>query len=477
MGPGRRRTTGWSCTALAGVVLMTVGCAEGAVVVPGDVGPERPSAAGVDVALELAKPAAPWVLDGPVDGWTVDAAAWVDGYECASGPGPALYGDPAVADTLDGRTLLVSSSSGSAAIGGPSRRDADESVRVGGYDGWLVHERGRTWVGWEPGPDTVHFVGGRGLTDNEVIAAAQGAILDGTAASIEPDAVPDGLELMLAAGTSDGPRFCGSGGESIRLRNGESDLVVVSVVRADPRLSALWGWWIDDATGTDVRGHPGSVGTLRGSIPTGSAQVWAEDDVVVSVVGAAADVVSQVVAVLRPGNEAEFAAMQDALISPYPTARDVGCPDESAVVSALDVDEAGAPLRWAVALGMSPDDATSDSTACTVFIRPSGRAGGVSESVALRGPEQLSITAALSGSSPRGKLVVGLAPIGAARVVISGAAGTREAVLLDASSGAAVDRPGQPVFGQWFPGADSPPSTYTYTAYDTAGAILDVQEF
>ena len=55
--------------------------------------------------------------------------------------------------------------------------------------------------------------------------------------------------------------------------------------------------------------------------------------------------------------------------------------------------------------------------------------------------------------------------------------GTRDAVLLEPSSGRSVCRPGQPVFGQWFPGARAPGSTTTVTAYDAAGAVLDTSMF
>lgn len=70
-------------------------------------------------------------------------------------------------------------------------------------------------------------------------------------ATIAVDAVPPGLEPLIVGSPQDGP-FTYNVGE--RVRHGDSTTVYLSAVRADPRLSALWGFWADDPSGTMVRG-------------------------------------------------------------------------------------------------------------------------------------------------------------------------------------------------------------------------------
>jgi hypothetical protein len=112
-----------------------------------------------------------------------------------------LYGEPTLADTLDGPVLLVGDSGGSANLGGPP---------------------------WE-----------------------------------RDDALPDGLTPLFVGSPADGP-FAFDVGQRI-VFDGSPDAVSVFAVRAPPRLAALWGFWVDDPVGTPVRGVPGSAGEMRGS--------------------------------------------------------------------------------------------------------------------------------------------------------------------------------------------------------------------
>ena len=118
---------------------------------------------------------------------------------------------PLLADTLDGPVLLVGTSSGSANIGGPPCCLPDErEVDLGGRDGLLIHDADRTWVNVEPGSESDHvqFVVARGVSDDDLIAAAAGADFSTGTATLSEDAVPAGLAPLIAGSPTDGPYTC-----------------------------------------------------------------------------------------------------------------------------------------------------------------------------------------------------------------------------------------------------------------------------
>ena len=117
--------------------------------VPGSVageGPARPPAGGGDLVVDALPLEAPVVLDPVSEGLLLTELSYnrlgsgAD-YDASAGgqePGRAtLYGDPDLADTLDGPVLLVGRSEGSASLAGPEYDAPGEDVDVGGRTGRL----------------------------------------------------------------------------------------------------------------------------------------------------------------------------------------------------------------------------------------------------------------------------------------------------------------------------------------------------
>jgi hypothetical protein len=377
-----------------------------------------------------------------------------------------LYGDPRLADTLDGPVLLVGTSSGSARNGPPYDVPGERAVDLGGRPGRVIPDTDRTWVVID-GNDYLEFVVGRGIGEDELIAAALGADFASAIPTLAPDDVPAGLQPLVAGSPPDG--VWSGVGTYIDLRGGESTSGTVSAVRADPRLAALWGFWIEDPAGTLVRGRPGSAGVLQDRGPTFSsarARVWAEDGMVLSVVlhGAGDEVVDQVVANLRVGTVSEFEVMRREIAERPPTREEAPTfsPDSGFVSGVEGVD------RWSFELYPNPNPGIGDWSAAYFNLTSLGGGGG---SVL---PPPLGEVAVYVG----GSIVGGAAPPGTTRVTVTGPDGsTREAVLSEVGP-----RPGERVWGTFLP--DIPPPTtsstppyvfwsITVTAYDAAGVVLD----
>lgn len=380
-----------------------------------------------------------------------------------------LYGDPSLVDTLDGPVLLVGSSDGSAVIGGPPvGAPGERRVDLGDHkEGWLVHVGDRAWVGIEQtdSQDYVQFVVGRGISDEQLIRAATSADFSTDTATLAPDAVPAGLEALIAGEPPDGPYLYG--GEMLRWRGDPYINVYLHAVRADPRLAALWGFWADDSGGTMVRGQPGSVGDMPGIglLEDARGRVWAEDGMVLSVVasGASEELIDRVVAGLRVGTDAEIEAIRAGLLEREPTAEDAGCTPGALVVSAIEGD-----FRWA--FGLDPDAAFS----CTALISAAQPPTGVSGSFELVPLGQVSATTGGFGGGPDDisyTIVGGVAPPGTARVVIAGPGG----MTLDAVLTATGPRPGERLFGQLFQEVGYGPQSginFRITAFDASGATV-----
>ncbi|MGY1740584.1 MULTISPECIES: hypothetical protein [unclassified Blastococcus] len=433
-----------------------------------DLGPVRPAAGGAELVVDTQPLEAPVLVD-PVPGDLLPTELWYSPPDPGLASGRAtLYGDPALADTLDGPVLLVGTSAGSAAIAGPGHDAPAEQVDLGGRTGRVVRDADRTWVLVE-GNDSVEFVVGRGIGEDELVAAARGADFGSATATLGPDAVPPGLEPLVAGSPPDGP---GAGpGEHVFLV-GDSTWISVVAVRADPRLAALWGFWVDDATGTPVRGRPGSAGVLRGTQlggPEAPGRVWAEDGMVLAAVatldlaGEAGGLLDRVVSGLRVATWAEFEAAREEILERPPTREEVPTlrPD-SGFVSGVD-----GGVRWSFELYPNPCPGMEDWSATYVDLTSGGGGGG---SVL---PPPLGEVAVHVG----GSIVGGVAPPGTARVTVTGPDGsTREAVLSDVGP-----RPGERVWGAFLPDVTSastsptPPYVFwsvTATAYDAAGTVL-----
>ncbi len=381
-----------------------------------------------------------------------------------------LYGDPALPDTLDGPVLLVGSSIGSAVRGGPpDSPEGPRDVDIGDGTGFLVHDGNTTWVALpEFDNDYVAFVIGRGLSDEQMVEAAEAADVSTDTATVAPAGIPAGLEPLLVSSPRDGP-YLGVG-ERLRLGT-DSATIFVSAVKADPRLAALWGFWADDPGGTLVRGQPGSVGQMDGiGLGQGArGRVWAENGVVLSVIayGGSDELIDQVVESLRIGTAAELEAMRLASITREPKPHEVGCPPGALIVSAI-VDD----YRWAFGVGVDPDYPDEGAQSCSALITVDPSDGAGSGSFALAPLGQLSgMTSFADGppDHPAGTTVGGVAPPGTDRVTILGPDG----VSVDAVLSVNGPRPGERLFGQFFPGSsagvDGP---YAITAFDAAGTVL-----
>ncbi|RBY79947.1 hypothetical protein DQ240_21885 [Blastococcus sp. TF02A-26] len=461
-------------TALLAAVLAAgvTGCAEtgddaAAPAPTAGVGPDRPGAGGDELVVDPLPLDAPVLLDRVPDGLLLTEFSYQApdaGYEPFRA---TLYGDPALTDTLDGPVLLVGTSSGSAQIGGPRYEAPGQQVDIGGRTGAVVADGDRTWVVIQSN-DYVEFVVGRGIDDDELVEAARGADFESPTATVAPDAVPAGLEPLIAGGPPDGP---GGPGQHVFLL-GETTWVSVVAVQADPRLAALWGFWADDATGTTVRGAPGSAGVLRGTYlggPEAPGRVWAEDGLVLAVIatldraGQGADLVDQVVRALRVGTWAEFDATRRQLLERPPTRAEAGCGADSGFVSGVEGDH-----RWGFAVYAHSLSGQEEWSACYMDIGGGGGGGTL-------GPPPPVGEVAIH---PGGPIVGGVAPPGTARVTVTAPDGsTHEAVLSDVGP-----RPGERVWGMFLPDlpppatSSTPPYVFwsmTATAYDASGAVLD----
>ncbi len=464
----------WAALLAAVVTAGLTGCAEaaedaGAPAPAPAVGPERPGAAGDDLVVDPLPLEAPVLLDPVPDELVLTELSYAPPEDGAGWGRGTLYGDPALSDTLDGPVLLVGSSGGSAQIGGPRYEAPGEEVDIGGRTGTVVRDGDRTWVVIQ-GNDHVEFVVGRGIDEDDLVAAARGADFGAATATVAPDAVPAGLEPLVVGGPPDGP---GGPGEHMFLV-GDSTWISVTAVRADPRLAALWGFWADDAGGTVIRGEPGSAGVLRGTYlggPEAPGRVWAEDGMVLAVVvtldraGDGEELLDRVVADLRMGTWAEFEAARRQLLERPPTRDEAGCGPDGAFVSG-----AGSGSRWGFALTASP---SGDAWSTCYLELASGSGGGGT----IVPPPLGELAAAVGGSTDISSgsgysIVGGAAPPGTTRVTVTTPDGrTHEAVLSDVGP-----RPGERVWATFVAYAAPPPGVgppVVATAYDAAGVVLD----
>jgi len=256
------------------------------------------------------------------------------------------------------------------------------------------------------------------------------------------------------------------------LLTGDTALVRVFAVRADPRLAALWGFWAADAAGTTVRGQPGSVGDMDGILFGQGArgQVWAEGGMVFSVIaqGGPDELLGQVVASLRVGTAAELEEMRLGPVAREPTPADVGCPAGALIVSANE----GA-FRWAFGLGVDPAFPDLGWRTCARVINPDGFAGagsGTLDPAPLGQISEQTVGAAGAPPGSEGTIVGGVAPPGTEHVNIAGPTGVREAVLLPEGL-----RPGERLFGQYLLGPLGPTGIsgpFQITALDANGVVI-----
>ncbi|MGI8694332.1 MAG: hypothetical protein ACR2JK_15785 [Geodermatophilaceae bacterium] len=170
---------------------------------------------------------------------------------------------------------------------------------------------------------------------------------------------------------------------------------------------------------------------------------------------------------LRIGTAAELEAMRLASITREPKPHEVGCPPGALIVSAI-VDD----YRWAFGVGVDPDYPDEGAQSCSALITVDPSDGAGSGSFALPPLGQLSGVMSWTNGPPghpAGTTVGGVAPPGTDRVTILGPDG----VSVDAVLSVNGPRPGERLFGQFFPGSsagvDGP---YAITAFDAADTVL-----
>jgi hypothetical protein len=424
------------------------------------VGPVRPAAGGHDLVVDSVRIEAPVVLDPVPEGFVFGELRY-DPPRTTDEPARAtLYGDPDLTDTLDGPVLLVGTSAGSATISGPPYDvPGERAIDLGGRAARVVPDSDRTWVVFD-GTDSRDFVVGRGIDEADLVAAARGADFDSLTRTLAPEAVPAGLEPLVAGSPEDGP---GSGRGEHMLLVGESSWVRVHVVRADPRLAALWGFWVDDATGTLVRGRPGSAGDLRWTAGGGArtpGRVWAEDGMVLAALlpvdktGDGEALLDRVVEGLRLGTWRELEAARHDEARRAPTRGEAGCGPDGGFVSGVEET-----LRWSFQL--RPDPFGMWST-CSLELTSGVGSGGTVV------PPPLGRMVATWGTAG---VVGGVAPPETARVTVTTPGGQ----VLEAQLSDVGPRPGERVWGAFvlYGLMDTTRPALSVTAHDGTGAVLD----
>jgi len=440
-----------------------------------------------DVVIEVHRPDEPLVLDPVLAPFEVRRVSLAPASQTSVGYEPLInsatvYAVSGSDPPLDGATLLVGTSAGSAMIGGPDptvpgAHPVDLDL---GYGGATFGPAGdRSWVVLPVGPsDWIGYVVGRGVSKGDLVAAARGADFLGTPPTIATASLPHGFVPVVAGSPGDGP--VSWQGQQIELV-ADDILVRVSVVRADPRLATLWGFW---AVGDGAGSREGRAGPMPGTIIGRGAygEVWAENGNVVGVIGAdygalargpeaARTVVEQVVAALRTGTTEELGRLEDLVLAP-PTAEQISCPAGSEVLTG----RRGA-VRWAYAATSRPGG--QGFTQCSATANPvDGLNGDVREDPRPLPPVGVvmlgTVHAAWGYDRPQhdGVVVGGIAPPGTTRVVVQAPNGqTMDAVLSNDGP-----RPGERVFATFF--AISQPESgitgpFPVTALDVAGQVLD----
>jgi hypothetical protein len=421
---GRRGLQRGPIAGLAAVaVLAWAGC--------GDRGTGAAPRQPVDVAP--AAPDAPLLPGALPEGFHVDRVALGDTSD-TTGDRALVIGPPdRRAGPGSGPLIVVGDSSGSASIAGPGSADGEPVPDLGvpdSFDAYIADDGPWTWVVFNDDPgcieDCLDYVVGRGVPDEDLIALARGTDYEDAGPVVDPGALPGGMVPLVAASPSDG--VITSRGTRIGLGSQDAaGRIAIQQVDAPADLASLWGFWIDDAEGTPIRGGQGwagQVGAVYEEADVG--RVWVEDGRVVAVLGWGVDevVLDDVVDGLRPGTPDDLAALGDEVVTRVPTPEEMGC--GSAVLSAPI--EGG---RWAVGLGAGGGGDPDALETCTDVITPAGGSGGTFGTSTLAPVGSLTVGVMHVGGGPiDGTFVYGAAPPGTATVELTGAGGAAHPLQL-----------------------------------------------
>jgi hypothetical protein len=364
-------------------------------------------------------PRAPLVPEALPEGFVVEGVTTGGTAPDEPGSRSLLIGDPDREPGPDaGPAIVVGESSGSASIAGPASADGEPVSDLGiadSFDPYVADDGPWTWVVFDDAPgcieDCLDYVAGRGVSDEDLIAVARGTDYGDAGPVVDPGAIPDGMAPLVTAEPSDGMRT--TRGAGVSLRSADGGWMEIQQVEAPAELAALWGFWVDDAGGTTIRGGPGWAGRAGLTYEGGDeVRVWVEDGTVVAVLGwgVDGDIVDEVVDGLRAGTPDDLVALGGEVVAREPTPGDVMC--GSTVLSGPVGDD-----RWVVGFDTGGGSGADSLEVCTGLVTPAGPTGGSSAGGTLPPVGSLSAeTLQVSGGPVGGTFVHGVAPPGTATV-------------------------------------------------------------
>lgn len=386
------------------------------------------------------------------DGWWVVQASSSDVSAAPPIPSTMLFARPGWSGGSGEPVLVVGAGDENDAPSGG--KEVDGFRAASGVDdpkspfakGHLGHHRGWTYVTWYAG-DWFGFAAGRGLTDDEVLAAGRAARVTHIAEGVEPtvrgSGLPDGFELLHRG------ELTPLASERIVLwRAGPPGSLHVSVGRSDPGASAIaQAWFGNGAPPFSAAGSYERVRTLG--------------DVAIMADGPAESpaLVDALLASVGPVTEAQWQELGRRILEVPPEVALGSCGANAPLVFAGVVDGA----RWAVGLDAGPGH---EAMACQAILSaafPQLGGGSAGSPSATSEPIVLLPMGSMGGV----RFIAGGVPLGSTRVVVERPSGPP----VDGVLGNNVFDPPHRSFAAAIPGMGLNPS-FTVVAYDAQGREL-----